>query len=706
MTDNPLLALGVAAPAFDRIAASHVEPAIRTLVERVTAGFDQLERDLAADPLPTWASVLTRLHALVEPLRLAWGVVGHLMGVRNAPELRTAHQAVQPTVVQLFVRLGQSRALYEALCRLRDGSAWKVLDPVQQRIVANEIRDMELSGVGLTGAARERYQAVSLELSERSTRFSNQLIDATKAFELVLTSPAEIDGLPASAKAMAAASAKAHGHPTATPEAGPWRITLDQPSFGPFLEHAQRRDLRERLYRAFVTRASTGPHDNGPVLARILELRQEQAALLGKRSYAEISLATKMAGRVETVDGLLADLRKVARPKAEQELAELTAFARQRSGDPALALALWDVPFWAERLREERFSYTDEQLRPYFALPRVLDGLFALAERLFGIRITAADGTVPVWHGDVRYFRVADALSGNALAAFYLDPYSRPADKRGGAWMDVCVDRLVQQDGIRRPAAYLVCNQTPPVGEAPSLMTFREVETLFHEFGHGLQHLLTTVDHPQAAGINAVEWDAVELPSQFMENWCYDPATVLGAASGAATGTGSAGGLARHWQTGVPLPQELFDKIRAARTYRAATMTMRQLYFASLDLELHHRRAPGESAEQVQRRIAADNTIIPPLPEDRFLCSFSHLFSGGYAAGYYSYKWAEVLSADAFGAFEEAGLANAEAMTRIGRRFRDTVLSLGGSRHPLEVFRAFRGREPNVEALLRQTGLK
>ncbi|MBI5015059.1 MAG: M3 family metallopeptidase [Deltaproteobacteria bacterium] len=694
---NPLLRLGDRLPAFDRITPAHVEPAICGLCERVSTGFEGLERDLEAAGSPSWEGTLTRLHDLVEPLRLAWGVVNHLMAVRNSPELRAAHQAVQPEVVRLFVRVGQSRPLYEALGRLRAEEAWAALDATQRRVVENERRDMELSGVGLEGAARERFQAVSLELSELSTRFSNQLLDATKAFELLLTHSDEVAGLPASARAVAAAGARAHGHAGATPEAGPWRISLDAPSFGPFLEHARRRDLREALYRAFVARASSEPQDNRPLLERILALRQELAKLLGRRTYAEVSLAAKMAGHVAAADALLDRLRAAARPRAEEEHRELTAFAREKSGDASLALALWDVPFWAERLREVRYAYTDEELRPYFALPRVLDGLFALAERLFGVRITAADGEAPVWHADVRYFRLAEAESSAELASFYLDPYSRPADKRGGAWMDTCLDRLVTEWGVRRPVAYLVCNQTPPVGGTPSLMTFREVETLFHEFGHGLQHLLTTVDHPQAAGINGVEWDAVELASQFLENWCYDPATVLG--------TPDSPGLARHWQTGEPLPPEVFDRVRGSRTCRAATATLRQVYLATLDLELHHRRAPGEASRAVQERVAARNTVLPPLPEDRFLCSFAHLFAGGYAAGYYSYKWAEVLAADAFAGFEEAGLADPEAVARTGRRFRATVLSLGGSRPPLEVFRAFRGRDPSPEPLLRQAGL-
>jgi oligopeptidase A len=686
MDANPLFDCG-RPPAFDRITVAHVEPAIRTLVERTAAGLAELERNVA----PTFAATADALATLTEPLGFAWGVVNHLNGVRNGPELRAAHQAVQPLVVDCFLAVAQSAPLYRALRQLRDGPGWNGLDPVQQRIVACQIRDAELAGVALGGAARERFQAIERELAELATAFSNRVLDATKAFALVLCDPAEVDGLPASARAQAAAAAQRAGQAGASAEAGPWRITLDGPSFGPFMEHARRGDLREQLYRAFVTRASAGELDNQPAIARLLLLRAEKARLLGFATFAEYSLAAKMAPSVAAVDRLVEDLRAAARPRAEAELAELGAYASAHGG-PA-TLALWDVGFWAERLREERYAYTDEQVRPYFALPRVLDGLFAVAGRAFAVQVRPADGEVPVWHPDVRFFRIADR-DGRDLAAFYLDPYSRPADKRGGAWMDVCLDR----NGARNPIAYLVCNQTPPVGDTPSLMTFREVETLFHEFGHGLQHMLTAVGHPLAAGINNVEWDAVELPSQFMENWCYDRATVLGREGRP--------GLARHYQSGEAMPAELFARICAARTYRAGAVTLRQLYFATLDLELHHRALPGEPALAVQQRIAARFTVLPPLPEDRFLCGFTHIFAGGYAAGYYSYKWAEVLAADAFAAFTEAGLDDDAAVAATGARFRATVLGQGGSRHPLEVFRDFRGREPSPAALLAQCGLR
>jgi oligopeptidase A len=676
---NPLLVEGAAdrlAP-FESLRNSHIEPAIRVLVDRVASGLPELE----ANATPTWKGTIAALEALTEPLFTAWGVVQHLMGVQNSPELRAAHDAVQKDVVQVSMRVAQSESIYRSMLDLRNGPAWRELDAAQRRIVEGALREAELSGVGLSGAAKQRFEQIELELAELSTRFMNNVLDETKAFSMMLTTQEEIAGLPPTL--LAATAQGPNG-------AGPWNITLDTPVFLPFMEHSQRRDLRERLYRANVTRASSGERDNLPLVETILRLRQEKAEILGRSSFAEVSLASKMAPGVAAVEKLLGELRDAALPRARAELEELTVYAREKSGDKTHQLSLWDVPFWAERLREERYAYSDEELRPYFSLPKVLQGLFATAKRLFEVEIHTADGAVSVWDPAVRYFRVVDA-SGRDVASFYLDPYSRPINKRGGAWMDVALSRRRREDGtVRLPVAYLVCNMTPPVGDQPSLMTFREVETLFHEFGHGLQHMLTEVDYAGAAGINNVEWDAVELPSQFMENWCYTQDTMKA--------------LARHYVTGAPLPQVLFDKIVAARHYRAGSATLRQVYFATLDLALH-RGTRALSVLELQRSIAERNTVLPPLPEDRFLCSFSHIFAGGYAAGYYSYKWAEVLSADAFAAFRESGLDDPSAVLATGRRFRSTVLALGGSRHPLDVFREFRGREPSTRPLLEQTGL-
>jgi oligopeptidase A len=683
LLSNPLL-IGEGLPPFAQIQTEQVIPAITQLLQELETGISQLEANL----VPTWDGLVVPLEQLEERLSWSWGIVGHLMSVKNSPELRQAYETMQPDVVKFINRFSQSQPIYQGWKALK-ATSWDQLDHSQQRIVAAALLEAELSGVGLEGEAKDRYNAIQLELAELSTRFSNNVLDATKAFSLTLTQPEDIAGLPPSAVALAAQAARAAGDETATPEAGPWRITLDMPSYMPFMQHSQRRDLREKLYRVFISRASSGEWNNAPLIERILELRQEQSKLLGYQSYAEVSLAAKMAPSVESVEKLLEELRQASYDAAQHDLETLQVYAE--SNGETDKLQPWDLSFWAERQREAKFDFNAEELRPYFPLEQVLSGLFDLSRRIFGVTITPADGEAPLWHPDVRYFQVADE-SGAVIAHFYLDPYSRPAEKRGGAWMNDCVGRAKVGSSVRLPVAYLICNQTPPVDDKPSLMTFSEVETLFHEFGHGLQHMLTRVDYSKASGIRNVEWDAVELPSQFMENWCYHRPTLLS--------------LGKHYQTGEPLPETYYQKLLAARTYMSGSMMLRQIHFSWVDLELHHRYQPGqETPEQVRRRIAQTTTVMPPLPEDAFLCAFGHIFAGGYAAGYYSYKWAEVLSADAFAAFEEAGLEDPQKIAQVGHRFRDTVLALGGSQHPMQVFASFRGREPNTVALLRHNGL-
>ncbi len=691
ISDNPLL-IGKGLPPFEAIKPEHVVPAMTQLLAELDEELSQLERQVA----PTWSGLVEPLDRIRERFSWSWGVLGHLMGVKNSPELREAYETVQPKVVQFSNKLSQSQPIYKAFKGLRESNDWRSLEPAQQRIVEAAIRNAELSGVGLEGEKRDRFNAIQLELAELSTKFSNNVLDATKAFSMTLTSKDEVDGLPPSLLSLAAQAARAAGEENATPENGPWRITLDYPSYVPFMQYSTRRDLREKLYKVFISRASSGELDNTPLIERILELRKEEATLLGFESYAELSLASKMAPNVEAVEGLLEELRRASYDAARKDLEELKAFAASKKAEEASDLKHWDISFWAERQQEEKFAFSAEELRPYFPLPQVLDGLFGLVKRLFGVTVTAADGQAPVWHEEVRYFQIADE-TGNPIAYFYLDPYSRPAEKRGGAWMDECIGRAkIIENGTtntRLPVAYLVCNQTPPIDGKPSLMTFNEVETLFHEFGHGLHHMLTKVDYAGASGINNVEWDAVELPSQFMENWCYDRPTLMG--------------MAKHYETGEPLPEHYYQKLVAARHYMSGSGMLRQLHFSRVDIELHHRYVPGgdETPADVRERLAKTTTILPPLPEDAFLCAFGHIFSGGYAAGYYSYKWAEVLSADAFAAFEEAGLEDEEAIASTGKRYRDTVLALGGSKHPMEVFKSFRGREPSTEPLLRHSGL-
>ena len=700
-TSLPLLA-GEGLPPFEVITPEQVQEGIPVLLDELNAELSALEAWLeqrlseasgGAQPLG-WSEVMEPLHHLGERLRWSWGVVSHLNGVCNTPELRDAHQSQQAAVVAFGSRAGQSRVIYQALEALQQQASQ--LDATQQRILEAELRDMQLRGVGLEGAEQEAFNTTTTELAKLASDFGNHVLDATNAWTLKLTEPADVEGLPASLKDLLAQTARQAGEQNASAEQGPWLMGLDMPRVVPFLKYSQRRDLRETVYRAQVARASSGDLNNWPLIERILALRLEQAQRLGYANWAEVSLANKMAGSVAEVEQLLEELRAAAYPAAQQELEQLRQCASRHGAPEATDLKPWDVSYWAEVLRKESFELDAEALRPWFPLEQVLQGLFGLCQRLFDIRIVSTDpGEAPTWHLDVRYFRVLDGASGQPLAGFYLDPFSRPGSKRGGAWMDECLGRSRNRAGEPvLPVAYLICNQSPPVGDTPSLMTFDEVETLFHEFGHGLQHMLTTVERPQAAGINNVEWDAVELPSQFMENWCYDRATLMG--------------MARHWQTGEPLAEAEYQKLLAARTFMGGSATLRQVHFALTDLRLHSHWTPdsGQSPEQLRRELARTTTVLEPIPEDAFLCSFSHIFAGGYSAGYYSYKWAEVLSADAFSAFEEVGLDAEDEVVATGRRFRDTVLSLGGSRSPAEVFEAFRGRPPSSEALIRHSGLE
>ena len=676
-------------PPFDEISPEHVVPAVRQMLQEVEA----ILTDVEENGTPTWDGFLKPLEALDLPYEYTWGPISHFMSVKNSPELREAHQTVQPDVVKFGLRFSQSKKIYALLEQLRNGPEWDRLTPARQRVVEMKLKSARHSGIGLEGEKRDRFNANVDALSKLTTDFANHVLDATKSFELIVTDKADIEGWPANLRQVAASSyanAKGKDAPKPDPENGPWRITLDGPSFGPFMQHSRNRAQRETVYRAFITRASSGEFDNSEILEKILRLRKEQAELLGFPCFATASLDRKMAPDIETIDALFGRLEEAAKPHAVKDLDELRAIARKNGQTDDLKH--WDLAFWAERLREQTFNYTDEQLRPYFPLPRVLKGLFGLAERLFGIDIREAEGDAPIWDPAVMYFKVFNE-AGKQLAGFYLDPYSRPENKRGGAWMNDCFSRRIINGKPRLPLIFLCCNGTPPVGDQPSLMSFGEVNTLFHEFGHGLQGMLTTIDDADVSGLNGIEWDAVEIASQFMENWCYHKPTLIG--------------MTKHVETGEPLPDDLFEKICAARNFRAGSGMIRQLEFSKVDLVLHSEYDPDgpDTALDVDRRISEAMSVFPPHPDSRFLCSFTHIFAGGYAAGYYSYKWAEVLSADAFGAFEEAGLDNEDAVKTIGRRFRDTFLALGGSKHPMEVFKDFRGRDPSPEALLRQTGL-
>ncbi len=675
---NPLLD-SADLPPYAAIRPEHVEPAIDRLLADNRA---DIERLLATDTAYTWDSLIRPLEGLEDRLNKAWSPVNHLHSVLDSEALRAAYNACLPKLSAYSTELGQHEGLYRAYRQIADGAEYARLDPAQRKVIDDALRDFRLSGIALPPEQRARYKDIQQELAQLSAKFSENVLDATQAWTRHLTDEARLAGLPDSARALARQTAQQRG-------LDGWLLTLELPSYLPVLNYADDRELRREMYDAYCTRASdrgpnAGQWDNGPPMERILALRHELARLLGFRDYTEYSLATKMAGSPDQVLAFLADLAGRARPQAQKELDELRDFARDQFGIGQLET--WDIGYYSEKLRQHRYQLSQEELRPYFPITRVLPGLFAVAEKLFGMSIRPLDG-VEVWHPDVRAHEIVDA-AGHRRGRFYLDLYARP-HKRGGAWMDGCLARRLTDDGPRLPAAYLVCNFTPPVGDDPALLTHNDVITMFHEFGHGLHHLLTTVNYLPVAGIHGVEWDAVELPSQFLENWCWSrEALAL---------------LAGHYRTGEPLPEELYRRMLAAKHFQAGIFMVRQLEFGLFDFRLHREFDPArggrvlEVLDDVRRQVAV---IVPP-DYNRFANAFTHIFSGGYAAGYYSYKWAEVLSADAFSAFEENGIFDAAT----GERFRRSVLEVGGSRPALASFVEFRGREPEIEPLLRLSGI-
>merc|ERR1712176_1632770 len=560
VAEKPLLAqTDLSTPLYDQVKAEQVVPNIKELLAELNKELDDLEKSVGetSPAQVSWENLVVPMEKIVDRLSKTWSVVTHLKAVCDAKELREAVEEVQPDQVAFSLRLSQSEQIYRGFKAIREGSAWETLSEPRQRIVLENLRDAELSGVALEGKDKERFNEIQQELSKLSTKFNNNVLDGTKSFVKTITDKKEVDGLPDSALALASQTAVSKGNKDATAESGPWVFTLDIPSYLPVMLHAKNRDLREEVYKTYLSRASSGDIDNTAVLDRVLVLRKQMAELLGYSCYAEVSLAAKMAN-LEQANQLLEELRLASFDAAKQDMEEVKAFAKENGFDEELKH--WDVSFWAERMREAKFDVNDEVLRPYFPLPQVLEGLFQLANKLFGIKVEAADGLTPVWHKDVRFFKISK--EGDPQAYFYFDPYSRPSEKRGGAWMDEVVGRskVLAPEGqkVRLPVAHMVCNQTPPIGDTPSLMTFREVETLFHEFGHALQHMLTQQEEGLVAGIRGVEWDAVELPSQFMENWCYHKRTLLG--------------FAKHWETGEPLPDDLYQKLLSAKNYRAGTI--------------------------------------------------------------------------------------------------------------------------------------
>ncbi|MCX6118384.1 MAG: M3 family metallopeptidase [Proteobacteria bacterium] len=679
-------------PQFEKITIESMIPALEGRLLSCNSRFQTLEDKIATGRQLTWHEIFDPIDEIDIELLAVWGPILHLFGVQNSPELRKVYEHCQPKIVEFGLRMSQSRLVYKAVLGLSESAEYsQILNSAQRRIVDLRLLDAKLSGIGLEGAKKDRFNEVSQKLASISMNFSNHVLDSTKAWSMDLRDLKDVAQLPQRVLEMASSEFnKFHNSHESSAEKGPWRFTLDGPSYLAFMDYSPVRSLKESMYRARLTIASEGSWDNSGLILEILNLRAEKAKLLGFESFAEMSLASKMAAKIENVGTLLEDLRSASYTHGMKEHQDLIAFAKGHGAD--YDIQEWDVPYWSRIMKEETYHFNEDELRPYFPMPKVLTGLFSLVSRIFAIEVKSADQEAAVWDKDVHFFKIFDKRSSKHIASFFLDPYSRPQNKRGGAWMADCVTRHVKDGVPSIPVAYLICNGTNPVGQKPSLMSFNEVLTLFHEFGHGLQHMLTEVDYFGVSGINGVEWDAVELASQFMENWLYDTRTLKE--------------LSGHYETHEPMPVEFIHKIKSAKNFRSATAMLRQIQFAMIDMALHHGFDPNkDSLLEVQARMARLSSAFPPRPESRFLCSFSHIFSGGYSAGYYSYKWAEVLSADAFGAFEEVGLENESKIQEVGLRYRSTVLGKGGSEHPMKVFNDFRGRGPQTTALLMHNGL-
>ena len=676
---NPLLE-DLALPAFDRIQPGHVEPAIDAIL---AANRESISELLAQPAPPSWDGLLQPVEDNEDRLSRAWSPVNHLHAVADNNELRKVYNACLPRLSAYETELRQNEGLYQAYVQMAKDESYATLDGPRRKIVDNALREFRLSGIGLDAERRGRFREIKLHLDQLQTRFEENLLDATNAWSKHVSDRSLLVGLPDTALALAAQTARARG-------VDGWVFTLDFPSYYPVMAYADNRELRREMYSAYVTRASdqgpdAGKWDNSDIMVEILSLRDELAALLGFDSYAHYSLERKMADSPAAVLDFLQDLARRSVPVARREFGELTEFARQQGC--AGEMQAWDLAYYSERLRRHLFDFSQEDLRPYFPAGRVIEGMFQVVHRLYGLVIRERSG-VPGWHADVRFFDIVDD-KGVLRGSFYLDLYARQ-HKRGGAWMDECVVRRKSATGLQLPIAYLTCNFTPPVDQQPSLLTHEEVLTLFHEFGHGLHHMLTLVDHAAVAGINGVPWDAVELPSQFMENWCWERESL--------------DIIAAHCEDGRPLPVDLYDKLVRARNFQSGMLMVRQLEFALFDFSLHTRPVPAHAAEIQQRLddIRNEVAVVMPPAFNRFQHGFGHIFAGGYAAGYYSYKWAEVLSADAFSKFEENGIFDRDT----GLQFLHTILEQGGSKDPMDLFIEFRGRKPGIDALLRHSGIE
>ena len=675
---NPLLDTD-RLPPFSQIKPEHIEPAIDALIEENR----QLMKGLLADNQTyTWDNLIAPLEAASDKLSKAWSPVGHMNSVVNSEELRKAYNACLPKLSAFGTEVGQNTGLYQAYQQIHDSPEFAKLDAARQKTIIDALRDFRLAGVSLPDDKKARFKAINQRLSELKAKFEENVMDATDAWSKLITDESELAGLPPTALASARQAAERKGQQG-------WLINLEFPSYYPVMTYADNRELRREVYEAYSTRASdAGPNpgkwDNLPLMEEILKLRHEKAQLLGFANFAELSLATKMADSTQSVIDFLTDLASRAKPRAEEELKELKTFAKQEHG--AEDLQAWDIGYYSEKLRQSRYQISQEDLRPYFPLNRVLDGLFEVVHRLYGLKIEEVKG-VDVWHPDARFYSIVDT-DGTPRGQFFIDLFAREK-KRGGAWMDECRVRRRTAKGVQLPVAYLTCNFNAQVGNDPALLTHNEVETLFHEFGHGLHHMLTRVDVGAVTGINGVPWDAVELPSQFMENWCWEREAL--------------DMFACHYQTGEKIPEDLYQRMKAAKNFQSAMQTVRQLEFSLFDFRMHLEYDPARGGRiyEILNEVRDQVAVIKPPGINRFPNSFGHIFAGGYAAGYYSYKWAEVLSADAFSRFEEEGIFNQQT----GKSFLTNILEQGGSKDAMELFVAFRGRKPTIDALLRHTGL-
>ena len=675
---NPLLEI-TELPQFSKIKAEHVVPAIEQLLDQAR---QTIATQLQNGAPYTWQSLVEPIEAAEDRLNKAWSPVSHMNAVINSDDMREAYNACLPKLSEYATETGQNLELYQAYKSIHDSAEFASLDRGQQKMINNALRDFHLSGVDLAADKQARYKEISQQLSKLASQFEENLMDATNAWQKVITDVEQLKGLPESALAQAKQSAEAEGKEG-------WLISLQFPSYLAVMTYADNRELRREHYQAYSTRASdqspdADKWDNSEAMEQILALRHEKAQLLGFNNYAEYSLATKMADSTDTVVNFLEDLAEKSLGQAQRDLDELRQFAASEHG--LKDLQAWDIGYYSEKMRQHFYQLSQEEVKAYFPVSRVLPGLFAIVEKLYGLQISPIT-EFDSWHPDAHFYQIIDKDQ-QPRGRFYLDLYAR-AKKRGGAWMDDCVGRKKTADGIQHPVAYLVCNFTPPTGDQPALLTHDEVETLFHEFGHGLHHMLTQIDHLGVSGINGVEWDAVELPSQFMENWCWEK-EALALISG-------------HYQTGEALPDQLFAKMLAAKNFQAGMMMVRQLEFSLFDFKIHQDYDPAQGGRiyQTLQSIRDRVAVVKPPVFNRFAHSFSHIFAGGYAAGYYSYKWAEVLSADAFSLFEENGIFDRAT----GEAFLHNVLEQGGSSEAMSLFKNFRGREPKIDALLRHNGI-